>query len=237
MIYRRFDKFGYEIKGYDYFSVRFLRLFSMPIARRLSTISYPPEKIAAFSLLLGIFSAFLFAFGQRYLTVLAGPLLFISWVLDCVDGDLARLQRRVTYFGGWLDTMAGKLKDIIIFPCICSGVYKQIHSIYIWILGFAIIGSIYFSWTMQTKIKLMRLNKGLPIKTEDKAPKKRRSFLRTIIHETTVGSNLVFYAIILGSFVNRMFWVLLISAIYMCLYSIFTIYVTHKAVVGLDRIK
>ena len=237
MIYRRFDKTGYEIKGYEYLSMRFMRSLSIPIARKLSKYSYPPERIVAISIFLEIVATFLVTFGQRYPTLLAGVILFIAWLLDYVDGDLARMQNRITYFGDWFDSIAGKLIDVILYPCICFGIYRHTQSIYIWFLGFAIIGGIYFSSMMNNKIKLMKLRKGLPNKAKDKPAEKRRGLLKAILHETTAGSDLVFYSVIFGALINRMFWALWICAIYIWLYSVFTIYVTYKSVIELDKIK
>ena len=45
----------------------------------------------------------------------AGLLLLIAAPLDALDGALARRQKRVTDFGGWLDAAADRLKEVIVF--------------------------------------------------------------------------------------------------------------------------
>ncbi|GAA1173824.1 phosphatidylglycerophosphate synthase [Kitasatospora gansuensis] len=62
-----------------------------------------PDQVTAAALALGLGAAGCFVQGAPG-WVLAGSLLYhLSFVLDCVDGKLARLQERDTLFGGWVD--------------------------------------------------------------------------------------------------------------------------------------
>lgn len=45
----------------------------------------------------------------------AGVLLIILGLLDTLDGELARLQKRVTDVGGLLDTVSDRLKELLVY--------------------------------------------------------------------------------------------------------------------------
>ncbi len=45
----------------------------------------------------------------------AAVLLYLGFVLDCVDGQLARYTRHFSAWGGWLDTMADRAKEYVVY--------------------------------------------------------------------------------------------------------------------------
>ena len=63
----------------------------------------------------GCGAAALFAFGGRPALVAGGVLLYLGFVLDCVDGQLARYTRHFSVFGGWLDTIADRAKEYLVY--------------------------------------------------------------------------------------------------------------------------
>ena len=65
----------------------------------------------------------------------AGIVLLLVASLDAVDGALARLQKRVTDFGGWLDACSDRLKEIIVFVGLAYYLVDQQQSAWIIILA------------------------------------------------------------------------------------------------------
>lgn len=92
----------YPITNYVY------RRLSRPLARRLAGTRITPNQITVASGLLGIAAAPLIALGYLYEAV---ALLFISGILDCTDGDLARARGQVTRYGAYLDHMMDRWVD------------------------------------------------------------------------------------------------------------------------------
>jgi len=91
--------------------------FSRPISRRvtlfLSRFSFiTPNCITVFSLVIDITAALLIVKGFR---ILPAALIWISFIFDCVDGELARLTNRKSTFGQWLDAELDLIKEIILF--------------------------------------------------------------------------------------------------------------------------
>ena len=62
-------------------------------------------------MLFAVAAAVLFGVGGRPALVAGAVLLYLGFVLDCVDGQLARYTRHFSAWGGWLDTMADRAKE------------------------------------------------------------------------------------------------------------------------------
>jgi CDP-diacylglycerol--glycerol-3-phosphate 3-phosphatidyltransferase len=93
----------------EYFITEFAyRRFSRPLARILIRFNVNPNTITIFSTLLGISAGYLIAIGRFYESI---AVIFISQILDCADGDLARLAGRVTKRGAYLDRILDRFVD------------------------------------------------------------------------------------------------------------------------------
>ncbi|RXE55522.1 CDP-alcohol phosphatidyltransferase [Methanoculleus taiwanensis] len=82
--------------------------YTEPLAALFIRLGVTPNQVSLLSLLFGLFSAFTFAGGY----FLAGSLLlFISAVLDLVDGNVARKNHSESDFGAVFDWIADKYVD------------------------------------------------------------------------------------------------------------------------------
>ena len=70
--------------------------------------------------------------------VAGAVLLYLGFVLDCVDGQLARYTRHFSAFGGWLDTMADRAKEYVVYAGLAAGA-DRIGLPYAWPLAIAAI--------------------------------------------------------------------------------------------------
>ncbi|MEK6841471.1 MAG: CDP-alcohol phosphatidyltransferase family protein, partial [Nanoarchaeota archaeon] len=86
----------------DIFSYPF-RYISTIITSILIKTNITPTQVTVIHLFLGIISALLFLMGRYQYTVLASFLLISSFILDCVDGEIARYKNIKSKFGAWLD--------------------------------------------------------------------------------------------------------------------------------------
>jgi len=87
------------------------RRFSKPLARFFLRFNINPNTITYFAAFLGIFSGLLIYTGRIYESVLV---ILVSQILDCTDGDMARLSDRVTAKGGFLDRIFDRFVDAAI---------------------------------------------------------------------------------------------------------------------------
>lgn len=87
------------------------RRLSQPLARLLAPTPVTPNQVSVASLIIALGALAAFALGQP---IVAGVLVQTSSVIDGVDGDLARLQRRATRFGGVFDALLDRYADAAI---------------------------------------------------------------------------------------------------------------------------
>lgn len=96
-----------------------------PVACRLTLLvanhtSITPNGLTRFSLILGMCSAICFASGR----LVAGALLFyVSFMVDCMDGKIARLKGTGTAFGLWLDYVGDRIRVVCCAAGLASGQY------------------------------------------------------------------------------------------------------------------
>jgi len=90
----------------------FYRKFSKPIARILYKLKFEPNQVTLLSFLLGILSGFIFYY-KMFLFGLV--ILFISEILDCADGDLARLKKKVSKKGEFMDSFLDRIVEAFVF--------------------------------------------------------------------------------------------------------------------------
>lgn len=87
---------------------RVYRKFSRPIASFLARFNVSPNSVTIFATLFGILAAIPIALGYFWESAL---LVFVAQILDCVDGDLARMTGRVTRRGAFLDRVFDRFVD------------------------------------------------------------------------------------------------------------------------------
>jgi phosphatidylglycerophosphate synthase len=82
------------------------------------------------SILCGFVCGLCYAFGWF---VIGSILLFISHILDCTDGNLARARETFNPFGKWLDMIGDRISEIFIFMGVCI-YYLKTGSQIVWII-------------------------------------------------------------------------------------------------------
>jgi phosphatidylglycerophosphate synthase len=83
-----------------------MRPLSALAARALLDTRITPNQVTLMALLCGVTGGGLAATGGYVRTAMAGLLVWLGAIIDCVDGDLARLRLEGSRLGQWLDTLA-----------------------------------------------------------------------------------------------------------------------------------
>ncbi|MER7207188.1 CDP-alcohol phosphatidyltransferase family protein [Streptosporangium sp. NPDC000239] len=108
-----------------------------PVACRLTLAvanrtDVTPNGLTRLSLLLGLGSAVCFALGQ----VVAGAALFyVSFMVDCMDGKIARLKGTGTPFGLWLDYVGDRIRVVCCATGLAFGQYAASGDVSFVLLG------------------------------------------------------------------------------------------------------
>ncbi|MFE9681183.1 CDP-alcohol phosphatidyltransferase family protein [Streptomyces sp. NPDC006285] len=99
-----------------------------------------PNQITWGAFLLGLVSAACFAFGDWRWLVAGAFVYHLSFVLDCMDGKVARLTGQGSVFGAWLDFVFDRIRVAVCGVALMAGQYDRTgETIYIW-LAAAVVG-------------------------------------------------------------------------------------------------
>jgi len=102
------------------------RFLNRPLGRYLSKLlihaPFSPNQVSIVSTLVGILSGWFFAAGYF---ISGAFLLQISAVIDCVDGDLARVLYKESRLGKWVDLVGDQFVHIAVFAGIGFGLARS----------------------------------------------------------------------------------------------------------------
>ncbi|MFI7076294.1 DUF5941 domain-containing protein [Micromonospora sp. NPDC049903] len=99
----------------DFFTTYFVSTWSPQVTKLCARLGLSPTAVTMISVAFAVAAAALFAAGGRPALVGGAVLLYLGFVLDCVDGQLARYTRNFSAWGGWLDTMADRAKEYLVY--------------------------------------------------------------------------------------------------------------------------
>ncbi|MFJ6571090.1 CDP-alcohol phosphatidyltransferase family protein [Streptomyces sp. NPDC091292] len=93
-----------------------------------------PNQITWAALLLGLVSAGFFAMGDWRWLIVGAVLYHVSFILDCMDGKVARLTGRGSVFGAWLDYIFDRIRVMACAIALMWGQYDRTgDTVYIWL--------------------------------------------------------------------------------------------------------
>ncbi|WP_035738087.1 CDP-alcohol phosphatidyltransferase family protein [Glycomyces arizonensis] len=115
----------------DLFATYAVSSWSPRLVKLAARLGVGPTPITWVSIVLALGAAGIFATGSAGLAggadasvpwyALAAALMYFSFVFDCVDGQLARYTQNFSAFGGWLDMMADRSKEFLIYAGLAAG--------------------------------------------------------------------------------------------------------------------
>ena len=110
------------VKSSDgFFTTFFVSPYSRYIARWCAHRGFTPNQVTTVSVLIGLAAAAGFATGERWGLVTGAVLLYVAFVTDCVDGQLARYTRTFSKLGAWLDSIFDRTKEYLAFAGLAIG--------------------------------------------------------------------------------------------------------------------
>ncbi len=122
----------------DFFTTYAVSTWSPVVTRWCARLGLTPSGVTALSVLFAVAAALAFWQASRPAMIAGAVLLYLGFVLDCVDGQLARYTRRFGAFGGWLDTMADRAKEYAAYAGLAAGA-ERIGLPYAWPLAITAI--------------------------------------------------------------------------------------------------
>jgi phosphatidylglycerophosphate synthase len=177
------------------------RVFNRPTGRPLSKLlirtPITPNQISIAATLLGVLAAVGFAVGSYRAAIVAAILLQLSAIIDCVDGDVARVVFKESSLGKWLDIVGDQIVHIGVFVGIGIGLWRAGSSAPVLALAVGAGAGVVLSFAV-----VMRglLNPKL----------QKNTALQRLIDATT---NRDFSVLLLGlAFMDRLLWFLWLAA-------------------------
>jgi phosphatidylglycerophosphate synthase len=101
-----------------------IRSYLEPLVIPLQKLGVSPTSVTLISFFLALTAVLSFFYFNR---ILAFSIFILSFILDGLDGVLARKTKKVTKFGAYLDSLIDKLVEALIFFC---------FAVYHWPLAF-----------------------------------------------------------------------------------------------------
>jgi phosphatidylglycerophosphate synthase len=132
-----------------------------PLAARLVRLVAPHRKITPNLLtlaatVLGLLAAACFA-GQTRWWLVAGAVLFhLSFVVDCMDGKIARLNGTGSLFGAWFDFVFDRIRVFICALALFGGQFLHTDRVaYLWLLAGVVFLDLfrYLNGAQMTKVR------------------------------------------------------------------------------------
>ena len=114
------------------------------LVSRLTRLNVDPNVLTYIGLCINIFATVLFA---RGLFFWAGLVMLFGGIFDMLDGAVARVSKRVTRFGGFLDSVIDRYSDMLMLFGLLIWYAKIDQLFYVGLTSMAIIGSVMISYT------------------------------------------------------------------------------------------
>jgi phosphatidylglycerophosphate synthase len=148
-----------------------------PVAVRLTRFVAPvrwitPNRVTLTAFTIGLLAAACFAQGSRGWLVAGAVCYYVSFLLDCVDGKVARLNGTGSIFGMWLDYILDHVRIITCVTALFGGQYAATHNVAFLITGAGVLVLELFHYVnsqeifqinteMRTRLEAKRVAAGL----------------------------------------------------------------------------
>jgi phosphatidylglycerophosphate synthase len=130
-------------KPTDSLMIRWSRVLLLPFLTWVVKTRISPNQITLTGFLIGLLAILCLWQGSYILTVVGASLFVVAYLVDLLDGMVARLKFQESRWGGWMDYNLDNLIHLGIFAAIVKAVYtKKPDQIVLVLGGFLIAGAV-----------------------------------------------------------------------------------------------
>ncbi|GAB1820348.1 CDP-alcohol phosphatidyltransferase family protein [Herbidospora sp. RD11066] len=104
-----------------FFATYAVSTWSRHVVKAAAWLRVTPNGVTGISVGLAVMAAVWFSMGTRPAQLAGAVALYLSFVLDCVDGQLARYTRRFSPIGAWLDATFDRVKEYVVYVGLAIG--------------------------------------------------------------------------------------------------------------------
>lgn len=112
-----------------------------------------PDQISIISFIIGLGGIFLVGLGDYFLQIGGGFLLLLSNLVDCFDGEIARLKNIVTKYGGFMDAIFDDIKEGLIFFALASNYFIRTKDLSVMFLLSGMLFVMFLSYVCVRRIE------------------------------------------------------------------------------------
>jgi phosphatidylglycerophosphate synthase len=147
----------------EIFDLIFYRPFAFLFVQSIKHFPITPNQITIISMIFGLLAAWQFSYGTSEALIIGGLLFVVSNILDCADGQLARIQQSGSLLGRVIDGVADYIVGLAVFIGIGFGLAAMNHEIWILVVlaGFSTaMHAIFFDHYQNEFISTVRSEKN-----------------------------------------------------------------------------
>jgi phosphatidylglycerophosphate synthase len=123
-------------KDINWFTERIARPPGAVVVYFLRNTRITPNQVTFASAVVGAAACAMFVFLPGWAWLVAAALVFeFSFVLDCADGQLARLRKIASPVGHLLDFLMDELKAMLLFACVAVRLWQQTSDEWLLVVG------------------------------------------------------------------------------------------------------
>lgn len=183
------------------------RYLGFRIAKLLQNTIVSANQITIFSIFVVLLASYLFYVASHASLIVASLAVQFCILLDYTDGAVARVKNMSSYFGLFLDHIAGVVREVLIPFSICLGIYRHKQDVIVWILGFLMVSG---------GLCIRLINKSFKdLSYAQQMIKDLRKKKNVVIKQFFNITSTVYVLVLLGAILNKMFLVLIIINIYL----------------------
>jgi phosphatidylglycerophosphate synthase len=210
------------VQDQDPFYGRFFsRKISIYVTKVLLYTPISANQVTTIMLLTGIVASFLFSYGIYIYSIIGSLLLQFFFILDCVDGEIARYRRTYSNLGVYIDRISHNITDSIIYIGITYGLYTRYHDPIIFAFGYsAAISILLIRLSELEKSNISLTSKHCKIEDIKNEVSRKKFYLHGLempIHVNPLTAlytfEVVIFFVLIGSIFDKLYYILLAYAI------------------------
>jgi len=183
------------------------RYLGFRIAKLLQNTIVSANQITIFSIFVVLLASYLFYEASHASLIVASLAVQFCILLDYTDGAVARAKNMSSYFGLFLDHIAGLVREVSIPFSISLGIYRDKPDAIVWILGFLMVSG---------GLCIRLINKSYKdLSHAQQMIKDLRKKRNIVIKQFFNITSTVYVLVLFGAIFNRMFLSLVIINIYL----------------------
>jgi len=101
------------------------------IGRGFASTGISPNGWSCVGLFFAFVSAFIYGWNVEFSLIIGGIVLLIAGFFDIVDGQVARVSKKITKSGGFLDSVFDKIAEVAIFLGILVGGFAEPYLVFL----------------------------------------------------------------------------------------------------------